>query len=133
MNAPANLNTPQFRGKILLAVISYRYELDFRVRDSIEAACFGLAARNWLPVPTTKKANADLEHGRNTLAAEFAMSKEKFDKAVFVDGDVSCDPGTIERLVEHPPGPGRRRPGRERVGEAVLADVEPDVLGLAAR
>lgn len=103
MNAPANLNTPHaFRGKIALAVITYKYEVDYRVRDSVETACFGLAARNWLVVPTTKKANADLEHGRNSLAAEVAMSQENFDKAIFIDGDVSCDPGTIERLAEHP-------------------------------
>lgn len=102
MNAPANTNEHKFRGKILLAVITYSFQLDFRVRDSVEAACFGLAARGWIPLPVTKKANADLEHGRNTLAAEFVMSKERFDKAVLIDGDVSCNAGTIERLVEHP-------------------------------
>lgn len=102
MNAPANMNTRQFRGKVLLAVITYTFNVDYRVRDSVEAACFGLAARGWLPMPVTKKASADLEDGRNTLAAEFVMSKERFDKAVFIDADVSCDAGTIERLVDHP-------------------------------
>lgn len=102
MNAPANMNTPKFRGHVMISVITYRHEVDFRVTQSVEAACFGLAARKWLVTPTIKKSNADLEHGRNTLAAEFYMAKEQFTKAVFIDGDVSCEPGTIERLVEHP-------------------------------
>ena len=101
MNA-ANGNERQFRGKVLIAPITYTWAMDFRVMRCVEAACFGLLERGWQPIPTVRKANADLEHSRNTLAAEFAMSVEKFDKAVFIDGDVSCNPGTIERLVEHP-------------------------------
>ena len=48
MNAPLTsppANKLQVRGKIFLCVITYRYEVDFRVTRSVEAACFGLAAR----------------------------------------------------------------------------------------
>lgn len=105
MNAPLTsppANKLQVRGKIFLCVITYRYEVDFRVTRSVEAACFGLAARGWLPVPSYQKANSDLEHGRNALAAEAFMNPAQFRKVVFIDADVSCDEGTIERLVEHP-------------------------------
>lgn len=102
MNAPANTNARQFRGHIMIGVITYTHQIDFRVTQSVEAACFGLAARGWLVTPTIKKSNADLEHGRNTLVAEFVMAKVNFTKAVLVDADVSCDAGSIERLVEHP-------------------------------
>lgn len=101
MNAPANMNR-QFRGHIFISVITYAHEVDFRVRDSVEAACFGLSARGWLVTPATKLASADLENERNALVAEFYTAKENFTKAVFVDSDVSCDAGSIERLVEHP-------------------------------
>lgn len=102
MNAPANMNTRTFRGHVMIAVLTYTHQVDFRVTQAIEAACFGLAERNWLVTPAIKKGNADLEHSRNTIASEVVMSKQNFTKAVFVDGDVSCERGTIERLVEHP-------------------------------
>lgn len=102
MNAPANLNAHTFRGHVMIGVITYKHEVDFRVTQSVEAACFGLAASNWLVTPTIKKSNADLEHGRNTLVAEFFAAKENFTKAVLIDADVSCERGSIERLVEHP-------------------------------
>lgn len=101
MNAPANSNTPKFKGHLFIAVVTYRPEIDYRVKDAVEAACFELSRNGWLVTPATKPGSADLCDNRNTIAAHFYANPD-YTHALFVDADVSWEPGAILRLVSHP-------------------------------
>lgn len=101
MNAPANLNTPKFKGHVLIAVVSYGPRIDYRVKDAVEASCFELANNGWLVTPATKPGSADLEDNRNVIAAE-VFATPHFTHCLMVDSDVSWEAGAALRLVSHP-------------------------------
>ena len=86
--------------QVLLAMVSYRPEIDFRVIQSLDQCVPSLAAMGYHASRLLGVGNADLAGERNNLLAEFYNGP--FSDMIFIDADVSCEPGSLERLLRHP-------------------------------
>ena len=90
---------PKFKGHLLIALTSYRMEVDQRVTDAMERAQHELMAQGWLSTRVTY-GSADLCDARNTLASQFYATPE-YTNILLWDSDVSCESGAVTRMVNH--------------------------------
>ena len=100
MLAPPNDNLPPHKGYLFIAMVSYRDEVDSRVRDAIETTQVSLSMQGWLSAKA-QFGSADLCDARNVLVSHFHANPD-YTHALLVDADVSWEPGTVERLLSYP-------------------------------
>jgi len=85
-------------GHLVIAVLSYNRLIDDRVCDAVYAALPGLARIGWRATIIREVGNADLCDARNTVLAQFHSIADAT-KLLFIDGDISYESGSIERIV----------------------------------
>ena len=85
---------------VLIVVVSHSRTPDFEVDQSIGAASNALMASGIRVSRGIHIGDADLAGARNLVLAGFLASP--CTDLVFIDNDVSCEPGSIERLLSHP-------------------------------
>lgn len=102
MDAELNPMVPQFNKSLLIGCVSHTKRIEYDLIESIERATVGLAQMGWRAVRIMQFGNSDLCGARNTVFSEAYHGP--FDKLLFVDSDVSWEPGAVERLVQHPVG-----------------------------
>lgn len=95
------MTRPAPKGHVLVAIMTYRHTIDVRVMQAVEQAMFGLMNIGWLGSPLIGGGHADVAGGRNTLLGQF-YAAQAYTDILYVDSDVSWEPGTIERLMSHP-------------------------------
>ncbi len=102
-----NLPTTTFNsrkpsGHVMIGMVCVDHHPDDRVMEAIDVAHINLFNKSgWYTTLVKAFGCSDLCDSRNRLAAQFYDTPD-FTKALFIDSDVACDPGTIERLVMHP-------------------------------
>jgi hypothetical protein len=91
---------PEPKGKLLITIVAYKKEIDYRVTESIQMALYPLAMQGWQSQLMIGGGSADVAGCRNTQLACTYMAKP-ITHMLFVDADVSWEPGSVERLVSH--------------------------------
>ena len=92
-------DTPSQR-HVQIVVVSHSRTMDFEVDQSIFAACSSLIASGVRVSRGLHVGDADLAGARNLVLAGFMASP--CTDLMLIDNDVSCEPGSIERLLSHP-------------------------------
>lgn len=95
------MSPPEIRGHLFIALLSYRPEINYHVMESIEACVGPLAMMGWRSQRILNLGSADLCDSRNILVSQF-LAMPEYTHILLVDGDVSWEPGTVERMVSHP-------------------------------
>lgn len=85
----------------LIVVVSHSRNPDFETMASIHQSVPGLLQIGWRSSHGVHVGDADLAGARNFVLASF-LAQTQFTDLVFVDNDVSWDPGGMERLLSHP-------------------------------
>lgn len=103
MNIAANINTPKegSPGHLMIGIVNIDNKPDVRMTEAVEEACMSLSRYGWNITQRKAFGSSDLEDSRNQIGAEFYANRQ-FTQALLVDGDVSWEPGTVERLLMHP-------------------------------
>lgn len=95
-----NVHVPP--GHLMVGVICIDHFPDSRTMEAIDRAHINLFnTRGWHTTQVKAFGCSDLCDSRNQLAAHFFHEKQ-FTHALFVDADVSWEPGAVERMVQHP-------------------------------
>ena len=95
------LNPVNAKGHVLMATLNYKPELHHQVNDSLESAFWSLHINGgWRATRTFLIGSADICESRNRFITQF-WKREEFTHALFHDGDVSWEPGTVERMLSH--------------------------------
>jgi hypothetical protein len=88
------------KGHLYVAILNYRPELHHRVSDSLERLHWNLHLHHqWRCTRYLHIGHADICSSRNFLLSKFYYSPE-YTHLLCVDGDVSWEPGTVERMIE---------------------------------
>lgn len=85
----------------LIVIVSHDRKPDFETMSMLHRSTPTLMQMGWRSTHAVHAGDADLAGARNFVLAAF-LAQKQFSDLVFVDNDVSCDPGGVERLLSHP-------------------------------
>ena len=86
---------------LLIIVVSYFDEMNRQLFHGVQNALGPLQQMGWTISMNEHVGNADLGRARNAVAAQFLAMSTMTD-LLCLDGDVSWDAGSLERLMSHP-------------------------------
>lgn len=103
MDAPdvsAGVNAQGPDKAVLIAIVSHDRRPDFETDRAVNMCVPGLMVMGWRVAQAVHVGDADLAGARNYVLSQF-LHQVQLTRLLFVDADVSCDPGGIERLLSH--------------------------------